>query len=44
MRFWLITRFILYGMLGHFVATGNITQTIAMSTLIIATYLEERRD
>lgn len=44
MRFWSIARFILYGMLGHFAATGNIAKTIAMSTLIIATYLEERRD
>lgn len=42
MRFWLITRFILYGMLGHFAAIGNITWTIVMSTLIIATYQEER--
>ena len=44
MRFWLIVRIILCGMVGHFAATGNIAQTIAMSTLIITTYLEERRD
>ena len=44
MRFWLLVRLTLCGILGHFAATGNITQTIAMSTLVIATYLEERRD
>ncbi len=42
MRSWLIV--IMYAMLGFSAITGNIAWTIAMSTLIITTYLEERRD
>ena len=42
MRFCLIV--ISYVMLGWFAVRGNIMWTIVMSTLIITTYLEERRD
>lgn len=42
MRFCLIV--ISYVMLGWFAVRGNITWTIVMSTLITATYLEERRN
>lgn len=42
MRLWLIVRFILYAMLGSFTAKGDIAGVIAISTIIITTYLDER--
>ena len=42
MKFWLILRFILCAMLGSFTARGDIAGVIAMSTLLIMTYLAER--
>ena len=42
MRLCLILRFILCTMLGTYTARGDIAGVIAMSTLLITTYLAER--
>lgn len=42
MRLWPIVRFILCAMLGSFTARGDIAGVIAISALLITTYLDER--